>query len=264
MAPKIIPPWAYADCRACKDGPTPGMNSQKQPCRGCLTAALVLNNAAIAAGKPERVVTADDFTIAFDPAGNLTWTPKPGKAGEAGSIPVIAPVATPVQPPIPTVEAPAAPVEPPKRKRGRPKKDASADIVPASENQVLGVPTEVNIPSTPENKALAMADTSDEPRLLNRPFTLFINALPEKLPTAPVQFADVFLQATEMVAKANNAESFWSMDAFRRRDAMSALAPQIAEALRGRFVVAFDGSLDHSALRDALSALADIVIRGTR
>jgi hypothetical protein len=245
--PAQAAPWAYAGCRSCKGT---GMHpTEKRPCKGCRTARMV-----------QKLPTDEAYTISYDDAGNLLWQEKgaEGHPEAQGSVPAIAPVTTPVQAPVPTVAEPVKAEKAPPRKRQ--KAEVAADVAPQA--PTAPATTEVTLPPAPEK---VLGPAASPVKAAELPFILAINSAPEKVVGLQVaSIADIFAEAAKLVEEASGS-NYWTLDSFKRRDALARMAPEMAARLRGFVVVGQAGARgsDTETLVQALKPHASMVLIGT-
>lgn len=248
------PPWANPACvvPSCKGL---GFNAAGHPCKMCDTTATAKG------GTPSSM-----FEIQPMGDGTVCWVGKDGtKAdGMQGMSPLASFEAS--QQPV-KVEAreaaPAAPQEP------------AAAPVPeeASEEQ------ETEEPRLDAQQAVEAARTQDKkPGRPKKGFTLCINCMPTARNGAErkgsgrfVYYLDQELyavgeaMAAQAKAEGQDIDSFYQLNAFARRDRLSAVAPVLAETYAADIVVAMGvgtGASDLKTLVDALIPHAGMVIYG--
>lgn len=139
--------------------------------------------------------------------------------------------------------------------------EASLPIVSEVETKPAKPPKKVEpkIKPAPEPEPEPKPKPKPEPK--PEAFRLFINAVPFN--QGFVDLAEVLETEGKTLATAWEAESYYDLDAFRRRDAIAKAAPEIAKNLSGQTVVAVGGSQDLKALVDALRPYAREVVHGT-
>jgi len=119
----------------------------------------------------------------------------------------------------------------------------------------------------PEPEAEVEVDPKEAART-DHSFTLFLNCRPLKTGKGipkPMDLHDILEDARTQLAAASNVSSFYELDAFKRRDAVAALAPQVATAVGKGTLVACGvgtGMGEVRALIDALKPLAKQVVVG--
>lgn len=91
-------------------------------------------------------------------------------------------------------------------------------------------------------------------------FRLFIGCAP--LSGQTLDLTDILAKEGKELAAASGQESYYQLDAFKRRDALAAQAPAIADALAGQNVTTTDGALtpDERTLLAALQPFAELVV----
>lgn len=171
--------------------------------------------------------TVEDFETWHDDEGNLCWksdgTPAPAPAAKAEE-------AKPAEGKAPIAKEPEA-------KRAKPAK--KVDSKPPAAPEPLVQPTKpVSGPG----------------------FTLFINAMPVGVPYLDAN--DLLAREGADLAQSQNADSYYALDPFKRRDVIAEHAGAIAKDLSGRSVVAIGGGQDMKALIEALRPLAATIVHG--
>lgn len=168
--------------------------------------------------------TPDQFDTGVDEAGNPVWSDK----AEAAP----APVAPPPAPKPPKVKAPT-PTPP--------------------------VPAPVAAPA-PTPPPAAEGETPSKGGRPTTSFTLIIGGM--VCGKSVADLTEIMAEkGAELAAKAG-VGSYYEFQPFERRDALCSLAPSIAEAHKGKWIVANGTSPDLVALRDALRGLASVVVEG--
>ncbi|MCP4897861.1 MAG: PD-(D/E)XK nuclease family protein [bacterium] len=285
------PPWALADCKACKGV---GFNTAGNPCRIC-------NSKQTKAGG----ITSNMFIIEGAGDGTFVWEVLPEHADKvnAASGTGALPGATE-----PSAEAKEEKTETPAEPDPAPAEEEEDDLKPGETivawtyrgNTVLGVfkkyvkggiqavrdgssqtskinegdyrlatPEEIDPPvetpqETPESGDLSEVISPTKGR--GRPaksFTLLINCAPIKGGNKNVIVLDeVMHRYGEKLAAQQGVDSFFMLDDFKRRNALGHVAPSMAEELGTNLVVVRGHSPDIRALCDALRPLAMLVIEG--
>jgi hypothetical protein len=90
-------------------------------------------------------------------------------------------------------------------------------------------------------------------------FVLMLGCKSRKQLAGTVYLEEVLASAGAEVAKQSNPKSYYEADVWRRRDALAAMAPTIAQALSGGVLVVPRLSTDTETLVEALCALASEV-----
>lgn len=251
---QVAAPWARETDKSCGGK---GLTKQGKPCRVCDTF-----------NKKEGKPTSDAWNLGTDEAGRITWTPKDGSA-PAGSTPAVATptvvdkttaASAPAQP----AAAPAAPASGGALSKKRGRKSAEAPAAPAATT-----PAE---PAAAEPEASNEQGEGEEPTEANgdakrgrkpQGFTLLINALPERAKTTGVIGLDqVFAERGAELAEAMGAESYFALDAYKRRDWLAMRAPQIAETFGSKIVTAVGNSPDFLEFLTAIKPYASYVYVG--
>lgn len=264
--PQERPPWANPECVSCEGR---GFQSQGtgRPCRICDAWA-----------RQEGRRTSSDYAVAVDESGRLIWDLKASAARAVAPAP--APQPSPRQQPPPSMprgmpEEPAqsgagprvVPEEPAKvqARRAAPAKDPAPAPKPREVEESFEVEgeasaEEVEVASDAEAKAPASKHRG-RPR---KSFTLYLRCAPTR-GISPVYLDQVLERRGRELATEKGAESYYELDAFRRRDLLSARVAQIVEADMppGSHVVAVGDSPDMRALVDAVRPLATQVVEGT-
>lgn len=237
------PPWHAKQCQACVK--TPGINSKGHPCRAC-------DNYAMREGRPGSAA----YVIAHDATGTLTWTLRAGDAPADPNRGASQPV---VQTPTPT----SAPTEAPKRTR-RTKAEMEAaraaeapaptSPAPTPSITVLNVTNEVAPQTSTSGKDAVLAVTQPG-------FILFLNALP--LRQDYVDLTEVLLAEGRDLAKELGVESYYMLDAFKRRDMLASAITEVVKSLEGKNVVSLSPGPELKAYIEVLRPLAKMVIVGS-
>lgn len=96
-------------------------------------------------------------------------------------------------------------------------------------------------------------------------FTLLLGCAPIRVSGKVLLIEDIFKQFRDELCEAKGVDNFWDLDAWRRKDAMSYVAEQIADRLGTATVVctASSGSQDLKAFIDALRPYASTIIQST-
>lgn len=254
-----VPPWTNPGCQACKGT---GVSSKGIPCRAC---------DVVAERTPGRRASG-----AF-----RTWTDETGFRWEETATPEVAQAAPTVSVPVtlPTEPATTEP-EPPKRKRGRQKKEPAKEpkdesgpesFVPLPPGttvavQVVNVDAPLPLPAADaaivnvlSRNGKAVVETLTA---LQEPLRLFVRCAPVS-PANVILLANVLADEGAELAKAKGVESFWLVNAFERRDMLCARAKEIAETLRGADVVMLGETPDLRTLYEALVPFAREIVVGT-
>lgn len=253
--PVNAPPWANPACTSCHGT---GFNSRGHACPICDALAkrqkrptssmyIVQGDAQsgfTAEGRPEKV--AEIFTF----GAPQSWSSKGGSvaapAQPVSSEPAgVSAAAKPVE--IPAAVAPAAPT-----------------ILPPVTASVIGGDLEVvSVKGTPEAvEAAAAGKRGRKPAGL----TILVGCAQLKGPDRPTETAQGLLArlGTEL-AKDMGANSYWELDAFKRRDRIKQKSAEIAESL-GKTVLIVAGVRDPDidSLVSSLLPHAEIVVEGLR
>lgn len=270
---QVAAPWARSTEKSCRGL---GLTRQGKPCRVCDT----LNKKD---GKP----TSDGWTLGTDDAGRITWTPK--GEGAAGATPAAqeprvvdkttakdAPAAAPSVAQQPAPAAQAAPAAPSAAqgggalgKRGRrkagPAATPAAPSEPAPAAQAQEPAPEAPEATDDQGEDAEPTEANGEARRGRKPqgFTLLIGALPERAKTTGVIGLDQEFEryGTEL-AKEMGADSYFALDAYKRRDWMAMRARQIAETFGSKIVTAVGTSPDFLEFLTAIKPFASYVYVG--
>lgn len=241
-------PWGRAGCKGCGGK---GLTSKGNVCRVCDT----FNRKE---GKP----TSDGWVLSTTTEGMIVWTDAKGAQGSTPAVlpPKVADKTTaehaPAQAP---AEAPAA--EPKKTRRTRLDKPAAAAAT--SPAQPEAAPQEV--PEAPDPGA--EEPEAEKGKAGRRPqgFTLLIGALPERAKTTGVIGLDQeFERWGAELAKDMGAESYFALDAYKRRDWMAMRAKQISETFGSKIVTAVGQGPDFIEFLAAIKPFASYVYVGVR
>lgn len=239
-APAVpTPPWHTPGCQACVA--SPGISSKGAPCKAC-------DAVSGRSGRP----TSQGFNYGIDDSGAFWWAPKAAEA----------PVQeTTVQAPAPEEAEKVQVVAEAKPKKTRTKaaktktKEVPDPLTPPEAEaleefrEALGGPAVLTVDEGPAK----MAETTG--------FRLYINCIP--LDEDYIELTDILQRESQALAAALGVESYYTIDAFRRRDALaSKIEAVVHEDLPGRNVVALGASQDLKAYLDALRPFASAVVLG--
>lgn len=259
-------PWAREGCKGCRGM---GITKQGTACRVCDT----LNKKD---GKP----TSASWTLTTGEDGRISWT---DAKGATGSTPAVLPAKAVDKTTAEHAPAKVAATEPAKtaapeaaqapaggalakRRPGRPRKDATQPAAaPAAEQAPEPTPEEIQ-EVAPEAAVAAIETAANEPgKPGRRPqgFTLLIGCLPERTKTTGVIGLDQEFErfGTELAVEMG-AESYYALDAYKRRDWMAMRAKQIAETFGSKTVTAVGESPDFKEFVAAIKPHASYVIVG--
>jgi hypothetical protein len=261
-------PWAREGCKGCN---SMGISKAGKPCRVCDT----MNKKD---GKP----TSANWTLGTDNEGRITWTDGATSGSTPAVLPVTAkdkttaehaPTAKPAAIPAIPAASPAAPTGVlGKRKPGRPRKTETEGAAAPAAAQAPEVAQE----ATPEPVGLPVEDvqTAVGPEAIEeavkskggRPpvgFTLLIGCLPERGKTTGVIGLDQEFErfGTEL-AQTMGAESYFALDAYKRRDWMAMRAKEIAATFGTKLVTAVGTSPDFLEFLTAIKPYANHVYVG--
>ena len=268
-----IPPWANADCSACKGL---GFNKKHKPCAAC-------DRVAQKSGEP-RVAS---FDIGADDEGYITWTrtadsvllgrkmlavskvaagdatktpkPKKGKGGKRKK-PILEAMSTAddvepeeAQPEVSEADAPLAAVP-------------EADDIPATEPEVSkGVHTgPTAVVAEPADLNASRKATLGKGRA-GRSATgfLLVYGAVRRVKMELMDLNEVFHRYAKELAAAQGAASFYLLDRFKRRDQMASKAEEIAATIpSSTIVVVRADDPDIRAFASALEPFASNVIEG--
>lgn len=217
---EITAPWYFPDCPACTKNPVPGIASSGGACRIC----------DVYQRKADGITSAM-FDIKPGEAGMLTWTPKKGGKADAeaeGTAPLpngdkeVAATKGKVE----TDPPPASATVP-----------ADATSSPEDHGGVITKPAEPAKPAKPPKALPAGGKGRGRPK---KGFTLLIGCRPGKGHFGTViHLSDVLAAHIAAIEEATPGDdSFWSLDAFRRRDTLVDQVPLMAEAFGTNTVVA--------------------------
>lgn len=253
---QVAAPWARETDKSCGGK---GLTKQGKPCRVCDTF-----------NKKEGKPTSDNWTLGTDDAGRITWTPKDGSA-PAGSTPATA--EPKVVDKTTAANAPAAPAEAAPapaastgggalaKKRGR--KSADAPAAPAATAPAAEEPAAEEQNEQGEDAEPTEANAESKRGRKPQGFTLLINCLPERAKTTGVIGLDqVFAERGAELAKAMEAESYFALDAYKRRDWLAMRAEQIAAEFGSKIVTAIGNSPDFLEFLTAIKPYASYVYVG--
>lgn len=243
-----VPPWAREGCRACGSNKVKGFNSKGQPCRAC-----------DAMQRNENGQTSDQFSIYRD-GNHVCW--KDQKTGAELGRAEWGP------------EAQAAPEPPAKQKVADPAAAPAAKVQEAAtvaQPPVLPPPPPAPPAAQSEPPAATKAPEKPErgPEMVvkgrpKRGVTLVIGALIKRGPSRRdmVAIAEVIEKYGTLLAREQGAETYYQLDAFKRRDWMAMRVAQIVEDLGTCYVVATVLDPDVRALVNAMEPYCFEVIVG--
>ena len=238
-AGKVMVPWAKSDCPACKGV---GFNTKGNPCKICDTTA-----------KQRGVKPSSDYTIVPQGNGMVDWIENADDTNSGTSPMSLTPQAQvkteeKTTPPPAKVEVPAPlPVQ-----------------VPKAQEQV---------PAPAEEQPTA-SETQAEKREQGRPkkgFMLYINCAIIRGEGRPgsgrrvFHLTEVFTEIANQMATDAKVDSFYQLDAFKRRDNLATAAALVAEQFGADIVEVTglgSGASDMKAFVDALMPLAGAVTVG--
>lgn len=258
LAPKTLhpnqqaAPWARPGCKGCSGK---GLTSKGTVCRVCDT----FNRKE---GKP----TSDGWKLSTNTDGMILWT---DAAGAQGSTPAVLPPKVadkttaehaPAQAPAAApATAPAA--EPQKSRRTRLSKPTEAPATSTAQPaEAPEAAPEVAPEETPE-----VEGEKGKPGRRPQGFTLLIGALPERAKTTGVIGLDQeFERWGAELAKDMGAESYFALDAYKRRDWMAMRARQISETFGSKIVTAVGQGPDFIEFLAAIKPYASYVYVGVR
>lgn len=239
------PPWADPACTACIGI---GFNTKGVPCRIC-------DLKAPTAGRLQSTA----FLLTPDGKGNIYWQNQSNDQ-QAGLSPL--PVQTEavqaeVRTDPVTAETPAA----------SPPTETPAVTPPATPpvEEPAAPPVEEPAVETPAAPPAKKNDTKG-PGRPKKSFILLVNCSVAKGAGRSgsgrnvIYLSEVMANYGAKMAEANGAASFFALDAFSRRDALSAAAPEIAAEFGTDIVVANSDSPDMRAFLDAIRPLAGMEI----
>jgi len=222
------PPWADPACTACQGI---GFNTKGVPCRIC-------DLKAPAAGRLQSTA----FLLTADGQGNIYWQNQSNDQ-QAGTSPL------PVQTEAVQAEVRTDPVAPP----------------PAAATPPATPPVEEPTVETPATPPAKKQDTKG-PGRPKKSFILLVNCSVAKGAGRSgsgrnvIFLSEVMANYGAKMAEASGAASFFALDAFARRDALSGAAPAIAEEFGTDIVVANSDSPDMRAFIEAIRPLAGMEI----
>ena len=256
------PPWAKATCKACRGR---GWRQDGKPCMICEVGA---NSVKSKDYTIEEVGVPDVVAVTAKSGGDPIFCQiknGPGVAAVAAAIaqPLSAPPPAPAAAPAPEPEQPkVTPItEATKNKRGRPAKDAAAQATPAQATPAAE--------EAPTEQATGTGETQEQNANGKFNFVLLIGCVPSSGGLSVVPIEEVLNTfGAKLAEKATKdgmpASNYWAIDAFKRRDALSANAQIIASVLTGCFTVPSDMGPDVKALVEALKPYATAVFVSTK
>lgn len=241
-----IPPWAVADCIACKDNPTPGFNSKGDtPCRAC-----------DAARRRAKQPTSADYTLTFDD-GVLIIEPGEGIDGPIVLVKFVGDATVaPAPPPTPAAETPKkdAAVAQAERKVEK----ATADA-PETTPPVEAPAAKADAPAPEKPKAKTKKKTAGgRPR---KGFTM-VYGVQKRGRVKVIDLHQALLQYGNDLAKAVDAESYYDLDFGKRRDWLASRAEAIADTFGPAVVLVTGTDPDILAFANALEPFAADVFKG--
>lgn len=235
-AASTAPPWADPACTACRGI---GFNTKGTPCRIC-------DLSASQAGR----IPSTNFLLTADGQGNIYWQNQADDQHAGTSpLPIQSPPAQAEVRTDPVAEAPAPAPTP------APAPDPAS--TPAAAPAPAPAPAAAPAPDTRDTKSAGRPKKS---------FILLVNCTVGKgagrsgSGRGVIHLSEVMQSYGEKMATASGAESFYALDAFARRDALAAAAPEIAASFSTDIVVANTDSPDMRAFIDAIRPLAGMEI----
>jgi RecB family exonuclease len=138
--------------------------------------------------------------------------------------------------------------------------------IPAEEPQSVPAPTtaEVEVPAEPKPAEPKPEKKKAPKKKTKKGFTLFINCAPVKGGNV-MCLDDILEDLRNEMAEELGVESYYDIDAFARRDALSKAASAIIERAKGKSLIAMGvgtGCSDIKSVVEALRGVADTVIIG--
>lgn len=242
-------PWARPTCKGCAGK---GLTKQGKPCRVCDT----LNKKD---GKP----TSDQWKLGTDEAGRITWTDAQGAQGATPA--VLEPKVTD------KTTAESAPAQKPAEpatggamaRRTRKPRAAAVEAPPVEQADVPPIGDEPEATDQGEAQNATEAQAAGKPGRPKTGFTLLIGALPERCKTTGIVGLDQeFERWGAELAKEMGADSYFALDAYKRRDWMAMRARQIAETFGSKIVTAIGQSPDFLEFLAAIKPHASYVFVG--
>lgn len=227
------PPWANPNCVACAGS---GISRSNTPCDPCINIS-----------KRRKTYDPDEWIVSTDDEGNVSWEPADG-SGEAGS-------AT-------SIKEPEAKPEKPARKRVTREEKAEEPKKPTRVRK----PRVEEPPPVVEDEPEEPAEKDDEVQV-DAPdsvpgLVILVGATVVRWEGRDVvMLSDVLAAEGERLAgMSTEADSYYALHPFNRRDALAAEAREIAESLAGKVVLALGDCPDLARLRDVLIPHAEVVI----
>ena len=224
------PPWAMPSCSACSGA---GFNTKGNPCRVCDV-------------KADDGVKSRHFSIEAVDDGSFVWVHKKDD-DNAG----VSPGQTYNR------DEPAS-----SSRTKEETKDVEVEDAPKAKDASKAKETKKAKEDVPAATAATAATAN------TGSFSLYINCRPTKTGKGIAKvtdFHDILEEARSELASVSNVESFYDLDAFKRRDAIAAVAPKVAEMVGKGALVACGigtGASEIRALVDALKPLAKQVVVG--
>lgn len=224
------PPWANPKCMACKGT---GINTkQGRACRAC---------DAVAARKGEE--TSESYELVFDEDGGVTWV-----AQDGSSDPEVEDSRVVVQ-----AKPKAAKAKPVTRKKAAVKKPKVKPAPPAAED--VEPEQEVVKPQKVDSGGFDSSAAGG--------FRLFINAIPIVSTRKTIDLAHVLQNEGAELADSKGADSFYLLDAFKRRDMLASQAGIVAKDFVGCDVFCVGANQDLKDYCQAMRQFATEVVVGT-
>jgi hypothetical protein len=261
------PPWANPNCPACKGL---GFSARGTPCRICDAKATGLGKTpsplyiieSLGDGQVMWQLRTDDSVAGVSPLAATAPVAVKVEEKSVVQVQVAAPEAAPAVTLTNTGNAP---------------RDISAEIEAAAAEVAATVPAKapVEAPVTATAATATSEPTLDTPEPQDGPgrpkkgFILCINCAPwtgmarKGSGRHVIKLSDCLARVGEQMAKENGKESFYQLDAFRRRDALAVYAPTLAKEFGADIVVALGvgtGQSDLKVLVDAIRPLAGMEI----
>lgn len=225
----VQPPWADNGCGACQGL---GFNTNGQPCMICSITA-----------RNQGRNPAEAYNIT--PLGNglAQWT------AQDGSMSGVSLMYRGAQNPVTTSQPQqqAQPPQQPQQFQPPPQQPPQTQAIPA---QYQGPPAgaQQGQPQQAPQQQQAQPETAEEAKKRGRPaksFILMINTphargYESRGDRQVIHLTQVLHQAQEEIRAASGTDSFYKLDAFKRRDALASLAPKLVEGF-GTAIVVADG-----------------------
>lgn len=243
-----VPPWTNEHCVACGGA---GISSSNTPCDPCINIS-----------KRRKTYDPDEWEVGTSDDGSVVWQPVDGAEGEAGSTTAVKePEAKPAKPARKQVtkgEEESAPA--PRRSRARKAKEPASHEEDGALAQQAAKAAQAAVEPEPEPKAPAEPQQADSPDVVGGLVILAGCSVLRWPGRETIMLSDVLSAEGAALAEREEADSYYLMHPFNRRNMLAADAAEIAANLAGKVLVCVGSCPDLESLRDALMPFAEVVI----